>query len=50
VQHYHADAAIVTEPTDLSWPWRTAASQLEVETIGRQPHGSRYQDGIDAIC
>ncbi len=50
VRHYHADAAIVTEPTDLAlcrahrgFAWFT------VETTGRAAHGSRYQDGIDAI-
>lgn len=44
-----ADAAIVTEPTDMAlclahrgFIW------YEVETIGRAAHGSRYQDGIDA--
>jgi acetylornithine deacetylase len=50
VRHYHADAAIVTEPTNLAlvrahrgFAWYT------VETTGRAAHGSRYQDGIDAI-
>lgn len=44
-----ADAAIVTEPTDLAvccahrgFLW------YEVETFGRAAHGSRYQEGIDA--
>lgn len=44
-----ADAAIVTEPTDMAlclahrgFIW------YEVEAIGRAAHGSRYQDGIDA--
>jgi acetylornithine deacetylase len=43
------DAAIVTEPTDLTlcrahrgFIW------YEVETIGRAAHGSRYAEGIDA--
>jgi acetylornithine deacetylase len=50
VQHYTADAAIVTEPTEL----RLAVAHrgfagFEVETVGRAAHGSRYQDGIDAI-
>lgn len=50
VRHYRADAAIVTEPTNLAlcrahrgFMW------YKVETIGRAAHGSRYQDGIDAI-
>jgi acetylornithine deacetylase len=50
VKHYTADAAIVTEPTDLAlcrahrgFIWYT------VETSGRAAHGSRYMDGIDAI-
>jgi acetylornithine deacetylase len=44
-----ADAAIVTEPTDLTlcrahrgFIW------YEVETFGRAAHGSRYDEGIDA--
>ena len=44
-----ADAAIVTEPTDMhisrahrGFIW------YEVETIGRAAHGSRYTEGIDA--
>lgn len=50
VRHYHAEAAIVTEPTDLviglahrGFIW------YEVETVGKAAHGSRYQEGIDAI-
>ena len=50
VKHYHADAVVVTEPTDLCL---TIAHRgfvwLEVETFGRAAHGSRYQEGIDAI-
>jgi acetylornithine deacetylase len=49
VRHYTADAAIVTEPTGLrvcrahrGFVW------IEIETIGRAAHGSRYMDGIDA--
>lgn len=49
VQQVTADAAIVTEPTDLTlcrahrgFIW------YEVETFGRAAHGSRYQEGIDA--
>jgi acetylornithine deacetylase len=49
VKHYTADAAIVTEPTDMAiclahrgFIW------YEVETLGRAAHGSRYDEGIDA--
>jgi acetylornithine deacetylase len=49
VKEIHADAAIVTEPTDMhicrahrGFVW------YEVETIGRAAHGSRYNEGIDA--
>ncbi|MBI4410206.1 MAG: M20/M25/M40 family metallo-hydrolase [Gemmatimonadetes bacterium] len=43
------DAAIVTEPTELrlclahkGFAW------LEVETLGRAAHGSRFEEGVDA--
>ena len=49
IKHYKADGAVVTEPTEMSiclahkgFVW------LEVETIGRAAHGSRFADGIDA--
>jgi acetylornithine deacetylase len=49
VKHYTANAAIVTEPTDMAiclahrgFIW------YEVETFGRAAHGSRYDEGIDA--
>ncbi len=49
VKRIRADAAIVTEPTDMNicrahrgFIW------YEVETIGRAAHGSRYLEGIDA--
>ena len=49
IKRYPVDAAIVTEPTQLKlclahkgFVW------LEVETLGRAAHGSRYQEGIDA--
>lgn len=49
VKTVSADAAIITEPTDLTlcrahrgFIW------YEVETIGRAAHGSRYHEGIDA--
>lgn len=48
-KNYKADAAIVTEPSDLKiclahrgFVW------FEVETFGRAAHGSRYKEGIDA--
>jgi acetylornithine deacetylase len=49
VRHTSVDAAIVTEPTELDlciahkgFVW------LEVETLGKAAHGSRYFEGIDA--
>jgi acetylornithine deacetylase len=49
LKEYTADAAIVTEPTNLElvrahrgFIW------YRVETLGRAAHGSRYNEGIDA--
>ena len=49
LNHYQVDGAIVTEPTQMEiclahkgFIW------LEVETIGRAAHGSRFDLGIDA--
>lgn len=49
IKHHTVDAAIVTEPTEMElclahkgFVW------LDVETIGRAAHGSRYDEGIDA--
>jgi acetylornithine deacetylase len=49
IRHVTADAAIVTEPTDLTicrahrgFIW------YDVETSGRAAHGSRFKEGIDA--
>jgi acetylornithine deacetylase len=49
IKEHQVDGAIVTEPTELSpclahkgFIW------LEVETIGRAAHGSRFDQGIDA--
>jgi acetylornithine deacetylase len=43
------DAAIVTEPTELDvYIAHKGFCWIEVETLGRAAHGSRYQDGIDA--
>ncbi len=44
-----ADAAIVTEPTDMRLcRAHRGLIWYQVETLGRAAHGSRYQDGIDA--
>ncbi len=49
IKHYTADAAIVTEPTDLSLiSAHRGFIWYEVETIGKAAHGSRYDIGIDA--
>jgi len=49
LREFTADAAIVTEPTDMhicrahrGFIW------FDVETFGRAAHGSRYAEGIDA--
>ena len=49
VKHIKADAAIVTEPTDMhlcrahrGFIW------FDIEVFGRAAHGSRYAEGIDA--
>ena len=49
VKTFSADAAIVTEPTDMhvcrahrGFIW------YDIETFGRAAHGSRYAEGIDA--
>jgi acetylornithine deacetylase len=50
VRHYRADAAVITEPTDLGLAVaHRGLAAFEVETYGRAAHGSRYQDGVDAI-
>jgi len=50
-QRYRVDGAVVAEPTDMEicvahngFVW------FEIETRGRAAHGSRFQDGIDAIA
>jgi len=50
IKRIHVDGAIVTEPSEL----RIALAHrgvvwLDVETTGRAAHGSRYQEGVDAI-
>jgi len=45
-----ADAAVVTEPTDLQiGVGHKGFAWLEIETMGRAAHGSRPRDGRDAI-
>ncbi len=50
LKRYRTDAAIVTEPTNLGiclahkgFTW------VEVETSGKAAHGSRFEEGVDAI-
>jgi acetylornithine deacetylase len=49
VKHYSANAAIVTEPTDMTL-CRAHRGRVwyEIETIGKAAHGSHFKDGIDA--
>lgn len=50
VRRWKADAAVVTEPTDLQIAVaHNGFAWIEVETRGRAAHGSRPQDGRDAI-
>ena len=50
VTRYRADAAVVTEPTGLAVAVAHKGFQwVSVETRGRAAHGSRPQDGRDAI-
>ncbi len=49
IKHHRVDSAIVTEPTEMDiclahkgFVW------LEVETVGRAAHGSRFGEGVDA--
>lgn len=50
VRHYYADAAIVTEPTDLAiCRAHRGFAWFRVEATGRAAHGSRYTEGVDAI-
>lgn len=49
VQRVTADAAIVTEPTDLTLGRaHRGLIWYDVETFGKAAHGSRFQEGIDA--
>ena len=50
VTRYRADAAVVTEPTDLAVAVAHKGFEwVEVETEGRAAHGSRPREGRDAI-
>jgi acetylornithine deacetylase/succinyl-diaminopimelate desuccinylase family protein len=50
VTEWRADAAVVTEPTDLQiGVGHKGFAWLEIETIGRAAHGSRPSEGRDAI-
>jgi acetylornithine deacetylase len=47
--HHTADAAIVTEPTELAMVMaHKGFCWIEVRTEGRAAHGSRWQEGVDA--
>ena len=50
VETWRADAAVVTEPTDLDVAIAHKGFQwIEVEARGQRAHGSRPEDGRDAI-
>jgi acetylornithine deacetylase len=50
VQRWRADAAIVTEPTDLAIAiGHKGFAWVEVEVFGKAAHGSRPKEGEDAI-
>lgn len=50
VTSWTADAAVVTEPTDLAVAvGHKGFSWVEVEVLGKAAHGSRPRDGEDAI-
>jgi acetylornithine deacetylase len=50
VTEWRADAAVVTEPTDLAIAIAHKGFEwVEIETEGRAAHGSRPSDGRDAI-
>ena len=50
VKKWRADAAVVTEPTDLDVAIAHKGFQwIEIETRGQTAHGSRPDDGRDAI-
>jgi len=50
VGHYRADAAIVTEPTEMAVVHaHRGMIWYQVNTYGKAAHGSRFQEGVDAI-
>ena len=50
VREWTADAAVVTEPTDLQVAFcHKGFAWIDIETRGRAAHGSRPRDGRDAI-
>jgi acetylornithine deacetylase len=50
VEHWRADAAIVTEPTDLAVAiGHKGFAWVAVEVLGKAAHGSRPAEGQDAI-
>ena len=50
VDQYRADAAVVTEPTGMDVVHaHRGLTYYQVETFGRAAHGSRFQEGVDAI-
>lgn len=49
IEHHQVDAAIVIESTELEiCIAHRGYIHIEVETIGRAAHGSRFKEGIDA--
>ncbi len=49
IKHHQLDGAIVTESTELDiCIAHRGYIHIEVETIGRAAHGSRFEEGIDA--
>ncbi|MCL6580356.1 MAG: ArgE/DapE family deacylase [Firmicutes bacterium] len=50
VRRYRADAAVVMEPTGLEIHLaHKGFAWVAVETFGRAAHGSRHEEGVDAI-
>jgi acetylornithine deacetylase len=50
VRTWRADAAVVTEPTDLAIAvGHKGFAWIEVDVIGKAAHGSRPAEGVDAI-
>lgn len=51
VRRYKADAAVILEPTSLTVHLaHKGFAWVAVETLGRAAHGSRYEEGVDAIA